>query len=275
MKKISNFGFIIEINLKMKKFFSFLLLVTVLLAGSVVAEAKTSKTKSKGKSAASSVLPVIQGETKKYGDYLTTRIFTIKKGKDNEVSVEYPVSGDTRLVNAIRQFIKDNLNEKYTGSLETPESLLRSVMKGISRQESLEEEIQVIYANPTVVTYGIEGYEYAGGAHGMGWRYGKTFLVENGGSLDESMLPSFSTMRSYILKGMANKMNMSESDVIDGFFDSESLDHYGDIMITDEGIDIIYQPYDLGPWSSGIFESVIPISEVYNLMPADAQKFMK
>lgn len=259
----------------MKKIIS-ILMAAILIAGYAGADAKTTKKSTgKKKTSTSSSLPVTKGATQQYGNYLTTQLFTIKKGQDNEIKVEYPIKGNAQLVNAIRKKIKNIVNEKFTGSLETPDALLRSAMKYVGREETIEQDIKVSYANGNVVTYDFSGYEYAGGAHGQYWSFGTTFLVDNGTVFTTDMMPPFYTMRPYILDGMSKKMDMSISELYNGFYSPDSLEDYGSVSITDEGICIVYQPYEIGPWSSGLFTSVIPISEVYDLFSSGAKKFLK
>lgn len=260
----------------MKKILSIFLFAAIIVAGCGSMDAKTAKKATKKTSQSSSAgLSVSKGEIKEYGDYLTTQLFTIKKGKYGEIKVEYPIKGNTQLVNSIRNNIKRFINEKFTGSLETPDALLRSAMKEVGKEYQRNLHINISYDNGNVVTYKVEGDDYSGGAHGLYWKFGRTFLVADGKVFDENMMPSFSSMRKHILDGMARKMDMPVSDVVDGFYSSDSLEDYGSVSITADGIYIVYQPYEIGPYMSGLFESVIPISEVYNLFSPEAQKFLK
>lgn len=261
------------------------LLLILAMAFTTATEAQTRKKSGSGKKKSSSaaVLPVTKGETKQYGDYLTTQLFTVKKGKDNKVEIEYPISGDPVLVNAIRKKIKDSVNDKFTGSLDTPDALMRSALKGKKdvkfgqEGESLSQEIKVVYSSPEVITFTDNGYWYGGGAHGMPWSTGKTFLVADGSILTSDMLPSFSKMKPYIRKGFAKSYGVRESEVGDYLFDSNGPDDYsGTVFVTDQGLVIIYQPYEISPYSSGAPTAVIPLAEeIINLFPAKGKRFIK
>lgn len=268
----------------MKKLMTVLMLIGVLLAGSATVEAKTT-TKRKStttKKKTTSVLPVTKGEIKKYGDYLTTQVFSIKKGKDNKVTIEYPIAGNEALVNAIRQSIKNSLDDKFTGSLQTPEALLRSVMKGKKDMEfgmegeSLEEDIFVKYHSPNIITYEDSGYSYMGGAHGIGWVTGDTFLVDNGEIFDISMLPDFSKMRPYIMEGIARNFDVEVYQLNDYLFNPDEVDYSGTYIITPEGITFIYQPYEIADFATGIIKATVPVTnEVLNMLTPEGREFFK
>lgn len=255
----------------------YLLLAALMVTGIAAAQTrKKSKTKKKTTSAA--VLPVTKGETKEYGNYLTTQVFTVKKG-NNDVKIEYPVSGNSALVNSIRKYIKNAVNRNFTGSLETPNALITSLVKKYSgrSEDYIAVEIGVIYSNPNIVTFSNNGYEYAGGAHGMSWFDGATFLTANGEELNINMMPSFSKLRPYILEGMAKYYKRSVSDLRDILYNVDELKEYPQTVYIDkDGLTFIYQPYEIAPYMAGAPTSVIPLtSEIINMLPDKAQQFVK
>lgn len=259
----------------------YLLLALLVVTGAASAQTRK-KSKTKKKATSSAVLPVAKGEIKEYGDYLTTQMFTVKKGKDNEVKVEYPLSGNPILVNAIREYIKNSVNDQFTGSLDTPDALLRSALKGKhdvsfgQEGESLSQELVVEYFNPNIITFKDTGYVYMGGAHGMPWVTGKTFMTSDGTPFTLDMLPSFSKMRSSIMKGLAKNFGVSVSGLKDILFDPDELNEYpGTVYITGDGIIFIYQPYEIAPFSEGAPTAIVPLtSEIINMLPDKARQFV-
>ena len=265
----------------MKKFLV-MMLMGLLLAGNVSIEAKTTKKTKTTHKKTTSTLPVKKGEIKKYGDYLTTQFFSAKKGKDSKVELEYPIDGNPQLVSAMRQFIKDRLKSDYTGSLESPEGLIRSVLKdkrdvqyeGIG--ESLTSEIEVEYATPSIITLKDEGYWYGGGVHGDVWEIGATFLVKDGTVLTTDMFPPIYVMRDTILQGIADKSGVSMAEVYDGLYNASEIDYPGVVLIDEDGINFIYQLYEIAPFSEGIIKCVIaPTPDLVNSLTPEGQKFFK
>ena len=263
----------------------YFLLALVMLVGTADAQSRKKKSgNSTAKKSTSSVLPVTKGAVKKYGNYLTTQSYTIKKGKDNEITVEYPIAGNPKLVNAIRSYIKESLDyqSKFTGSMETPEAFLRYVMKGYKDVkyggdgESIQAEIKVIYNNPTIITLEDKAYSYGGGVHGMYGEVGKTFLVSDGTLLTEEMLPPISSMREYILQGIADDLEIPVSDLSDtvGIYAPYSIE-YGNVSITDEGLVFKYQPYEIGPWSAGVIKGTVDIDDVEDMLSEEVLRFFE
>lgn len=259
-------------------------LLALVLVFSVSAEAQTRKKTSKSKkSSTASVLPVTKGAVKEYGADLTTQMFTIKKGKENEIVVEYPIAGNPQLVNAMRQYIKSSLNDKFTGSLDSPEALLRNVMKtkkDVSfgqEGESLTQEIIVSYDNPKIITLEDKGYLYEGGAHGMPWFTGATFLKSDGTVLTKSMFPSISRMRPYILEGLGEYFEVSPSELSDDYIFGNAYDlDYPDteIIVNNDGILFIYQAYEIAPFASGIPVAVVkPTPQIIDMLTPAGKRF--
>lgn len=258
-------------------------LLTLVLFFSVSAEAQTRKKTSKTKKTTTSVLPVTKGAVNEYGDDLTTQIFTIKKGKENKIVIEYPIAGNPQLVRAMRQYIKNSLNDKFTGSLESPEALLRDVMKtkkDVSfgqEGESIEQEIFVTFHNPDIITLEDKGYSYMGGAHGMPWSTGATFLKSDGTELSKSMFPSISRMRPYILEGLGKYFEVSPSQLSGDYIfgNANEIDYPAvPFIVNKDGINFIYQPYEISPFSSGIPVAIVqPTAQILEMLTPAGRRF--
>lgn len=238
----------------MKKVLALALSLAILAFG---VEAKTTKRTSRTTSRTSSAA-VTKGATHKYGDYLTTQEFKLKKGK-NEYSVEYPVSGNPQLVNAMRDYIKECLFPKFKGSLATPDALLKGAVANVERDSQEEVELKVIYSSDYAVT--LSGYSdvyWKGAAHGTYAVLGATFLVTDGTVFDIDMLPSFNAWEEKIKQGLADFFEVRIRDLSDYLFDINDLSYPGTAYLTDKGILLQYQPYEIAAWAMGAPASVIP-----------------
>lgn len=259
----------------MKKIISVLFALAVIFGGANVDAKTAKKSTGKRKTTTASAQGITKGAVTSYGDYLKTQKFTIKKGKDSKIEVEYPIGGNPSLVKSIRNYIKDCLNMQYKGSLETPDGLLHSAMKGVGREYMYNSDTKVIYSNPKLITFETIGEDYAGGAHGMYWNVSATFIVENGQHFDTSMLPDFDEMEDYILEALAQDRETTVDDIIDSFYDVNALEDYDIVFITEDGLNVFYQVYGLGPFSSGAYHGVIPWDEIYDLLPEATKKLVK
>lgn len=242
----------------MKKFFAvFTLLSVIALCGF----AAVPKKKSAGKRAkASTSLVVKAGEEHSYGDELTTREYSLKT-KKVDIKVEYPVAGDPVLVETLRNYIKDAVNQKYSGSLSSPEDLIKSAVKALDRSEELDQEIKVVYNGKHSITVTDEGYLYPeGAAHGMPWHVGKSFLKSDGSTFEISMLPPIQKLMTPIGNSLAQYLSVPVSNLKDDIFSwgTSDFQYPSTVYLTDEGINLIWGPYEIGPYSLGMPKATIP-----------------
>lgn len=259
------------------------ILMALLLVGGTAAEAKKKKTSHRSKKKTETILPLTKGEAKEYGDYLTTRFFNLKKGEMNSITLEYPIEGNPKLVNAMRTEIKNYLDPDFQGSLDNPEALMRHVMKNVSdisygqEGESLNTTIEILYSTPEVVTLGNTGDSYMGGAHGMAWDSGTTFLVGDGTVFTTEMLPPFEVMRPYILEGLAENFGTTVRGLSDVLLVNDSeLDYPATVIILADGLNFIYAPYEIAPWSAGIPRAVVPVdNNIFSRLSSEGKKFFK
>ena len=248
-------------------------------AKKVAAKRKTTAI-TKRRSAASGPA-VVKGETKSYGDYLTTEVFTIKKG-ESEISVQYPVSGNPELVQAIRSFIVKSIDSKASAIPASPEAVLKKVMRGYSSKGSagamcdvMTQEITVTYCNGNVITVNNQGYEYMGGAHGASFDNSVTFLVSTGESLTTDMLPSISKLRPYLVRSLAGQFEIPTSEWNDIFQVPINELEYGTPFVDASGLNFQYGAYEIGPWAMGMPRATISLSEARSLLSGKAAEFLK
>lgn len=257
------------------------------------ADAAKKRTKGKAKARTTAAAPAVtKGETKSYGDNLSTQMFKIKKG-ESVIEVEYPVAGDPAIVGAIRKMIADAVagtykNDNfvpYSGPLDTPDDFMKKTIRGYaskgsygSDKSTIEQTVKVIYSNGNVVTYSNEGYEYSGGAHGMPWSVGTSYLLSDGTKLTGDLLPGISTMRSYLVDALAREAQISPYEFDDVFFvKSNELGFPGGTnpYITSDGLTYRYSAYEIGPYAMGMPEAVIPFSAARSLVAGKAAEFLK
>lgn len=260
----------------MQKFISIFFALAIILCATDVDAKTTKKSTRKRKSSTSSSLGIAKGAVNNYDDYLKTQTFTIKKGDAGKIEVEYPIGGDPRLVKSVRTHIKDCINRYYKGSLESPYGLLRSALKWVGREDRFYSDIHVTYSTPKLITFETTGYEQSGGAtHGEYYNTSVTFIVATGQEFDKSMLPDFDEMQDYILDALARDRKTTVDKIIDSFYNPDSLQDYGVVYITEDGINVFYQPEEIAPYMSGSFYGVIPFEEVYDLLPEKTQKLLE
>lgn len=238
-------------------------------------EAAPTKKKATGKKKVLATLPVKKGAEHVYGDYLTTRDYSIKT-KNADIKVEYPVDGDPTLVAALRQYILESLNENYPGSLSNPEALITSAIKSLDISEDLQQEIKVAYNGKNSITLTDDGYLYMGGAHGMPWSKGKSFLKSDGYRFGNYMLPPFVDLQPQIGKGLAKYFDVPVSSLKEEVMSWGTPDftYPSTVYITDEGLTFIWEAYEIAPYSYGMPKVVLPANnELFSVLSEEAKEF--
>ena len=258
----------------MKKLIALMTLVSMI---TFVGFAGNPKKKTAHKNAKTSTAVVVKvGEEHSYGEGLSTREYSVKT-KNADIKVEYPVAGSPALVDAIRNYIKDKINQKYTGSLSSPEDLIKSAVKALDSGESINEEINVVFNGVHSISLKDTGYlNMKGAAHGMPWSTGKTFLKSNGNTFEISMFPPIEKFMSPIATGLAQYLNVPISALKDEIFGwgTSEFAYPSTVFLTNEGIELIWEPYEIGPYSMGMPTVTIPAtSENLKLLAPEAQSF--
>lgn len=267
----------------MKHIFKLFLLVGLVVGLTAEADAAKKRTRARTSNAAPAVTV---GETKNYGDALTTCLYTIKKG-DSKISVEYPVGGSPALVKLLRRYVVESVDDKNVNTyanMETPDQLLKAAIRqygakavaGGSRP-TIDQTVSVSYSNNNVVTVKNEGYTYTGGAHEMPWSASATFLIADGSRLSQKMLPSFAAIKPYVLKGFAQYAECSVNDLEGYGYGVDDLDYpaYDSPYIDEKGLNLIYGPYEIGPYSIGMPTAAIPLDVMKRLCSGTASKFFE
>lgn len=248
----------------------FTVVTLALCTVSMPLDAKTTRRTKKARTTASA--GVRKGAVTEYGDYLKMQTFTLKRGQ-SEYTVQYPVSGNEALVNAIRKWVQRAIYEKYTGSLETPDGFMQKSMRSLDSFETLTQTVKVLYHNDNVITMYIEGYLYTGGAHGMPFAAGTTFMVNSGKPLELSMIGNFNNYVPYIRKALAKYTEMSESEMRDNGIGNEIPETTP--YVTSEGLCFQYGAYEIGPYAIGEPALTVPADVARKLMPASGAAYLK
>lgn len=247
----------------------------MLTASTIPTEAARKQTK-RTKSPAG--IAVRAGEKKTLSDDLTVQKFSYKKG-NSKIIVDYPIEGKQPLTDSLRCRTKEYLNSDFSGSLATPQALIKSAGKAIEPEESLEEEVNISFITPDLVTITLTGYDYfQGAAHGMPLNVNTTYLIENPRRLTKEMLPSAEIMRPLIINGLMDYFDVTSEEELrsclmleDGL---QSL-HVGEPFIAEGGLHIIYTPYEIAPYVAGMPEAIIPLSEMRKIATEASAPFFR
>lgn len=257
--------------MKLKNLFRAFLLLAIVAAGISTAEAKK---RTKGRSHRASGVAVSVIAEKSYPGNLVFKTFQAKKS-GSEVTVEFPVSGDEAVLTAIRKWICRELSYPYSATI-SPETMIKKTLAVVGPNKEIMErqcKISVNYSSDKAITMKSDLYDYMGGAHGMPTTFQTTFLLSNGSELTSEMLPPINKLRPYIIQAMMKEYDMSRSELQNMLFGSPDELPLGSPAVVAGGLHIQYQAYDIAPYSAGMPECTIPLSDIESLLSPQVLKF--
>lgn len=192
------------------------------------------------------------------------------------VEINIPeATGDKTIAQSINKSVLNVVNSNLRiGDLEESESLTTKELINLFNEEyesfktdfpesaiEWDSQIdgQVMYHSASVISIVITSYQNTGGAHGQ---LNITFLnfdVETGKALKNAELfadmPGFKQLaKEYFNEEIADKKDM--------YFEPDNFTLPANIGFDDDGLFLIYNSYEIAPYSTGLTEIHIPYEEV-------------
>ena len=134
-----------------------------------------------------------------------------------------------------------------------------------------------LLSDKKIYVYGIERYVYMGGAHGLETRNYYNFDLKTGKTISEKDL--FKSNYVTELSELIKKRIVEESKEVkeakdtepilsleDTDFWADSIKPNGNFYITDEGINYVFNPYEIAPYYIGQTEVSIPFNRLKNIL---------
>jgi len=133
-----------------------------------------------------------------------------------------------------------------------------------------------LLSDKKIYVYGIERYVYMGGAHGLETRNYYNFDLKTGKTLTEKDLfkanyePELSELikKRIVEESKENKETKETEPILsleDTDFWAQSIKPNGNFYITDEGINYVFNPYEIAPYYMGQTEVTIPFNRLKDL----------
>jgi hypothetical protein len=223
-------------------------------------------------------------------DTLTTDSFRYESENEYgscEVYIDYPVSGPSKTVQSVRDFISSLLFEHHTTGVPTqPDEMVRYYCEerlshfnkvltqmqvgNIGRDEAPEEGIEIRLADMGARWCTFEVYRYSyltGGAHGEYTEYGVSFRLSDGHRLTgaELLRPVDDGLYSYIKRGMREYFDVDTDEQLQAICHVDL--HLRPMpthspYLTRKGMRFHYSIYDVCPFEWGDPSFTIPYEEI-------------
>ena len=207
----------------------------------------------------------------------------IEASKDAEISINFPKANGSKVVseqinNIIKNYIisQTNLGEDSLTSLSINDAVKRFDTEFKNFKNDFPDSSQkweafidgeVTYRSPDVISIAINSYLDTGGAHGntnvrffnfnpqTGELYSKTELINNTKGLSD-----------VIENKLKVEVKSNSDEPIEDFFFGKDFQLPESIGYSDEGLIILYNPYEIASYSQGIIEFTIPFNEVNSFL---------
>lgn len=221
--------------------------------------------------------------------------------------VDFPTDGNELLVNAVQEYINEQLGGTYTGSQTEAQPMLDYY--GAEQWDSLKVEyqdmtadgdadwmsdvslyadksIRKVYETEKIVTYVTQSDIYLGGAHGMQYEYGVTFRKSDGRRFGYDMMRQLYSDGFYQLtkKGLQDYfgeagVDATRDEKLKEYLltddDVNALSHpVADPYMTEQGVHFLYQPYEIAPYAAGMPAFTISYEDIKPYLTIGALKLI-
>ncbi len=220
---------------------------------------------------------------------------TSKGALSIELNVEIPVCFDSqKVLDSIRnnivsnlfgleyiQIENDSLVQKFTSDLKKEYKLTNEPILNEMDEKSLysfnNEHILDGFSllnDEHIYSYGINRYVFMGGAHGLNTINYFNFNLKNGKQITESdlfMKNSTKKLTELIKKRIVEQSLEDESlepikNLEKTDFWTDAIKPNGNFYITDESLNYVFNPYEIGPYYLGITEVRLPYERLKSIL---------
>lgn len=158
------------------------------------------------------------------------------------------------------------------------EAARRHIIKGnraVLHNEHWEMTTMVLYNDKGILSYELDRYSFAGGAHGMEATQYLVFDLKTGKKIKEQDIfeEGFEPKIIDLLKKQImfdNGFESEEQMLNNGYFAAENIRPNGNFYISEEGITYIFNPYEIGAYSLGATEVTIPFRKIRSALKANS-----
>ncbi len=166
----------------------------------------------------------------------------------------------------------DVSEEESAGKRIAPQSMADYLhtIQNLEFEEDLfrDQAIDIITNDRGILCLNAGGYDFNGGAHGIGWTHYLNLDLETGKLLllKDLLVPKFADRLNAIAAKIFFDIPQNEE-----MLDDSEQSHFklnDNFAITPGGLIFTFQPYEIGPYSAGMPEVRIPYTEMEDLIPA-------
>lgn len=225
---------------------------------------------------------------------LSVEVDTLNRQKGNcesndciDASIIFPHFSGTASADQINQQVKklifydlliDSAKVDQMGMLELADELIRDYenAKEEFKEATLNFEYsissEVTYRNPSIWSIYFNIYTYTGGAHPMTYQKYLNVDPDTGEKID---LNQFFThqdeLKRVVEREIRERHDIETEQLWSDVFFTERFQWPENMGLTNEGLVLVYNPYEILPYAAGFTEVKIPITEASQYLSIDLQ----
>lgn len=209
-------------------------------------------------------------------------------------NIIYPVKGSEFLKRNVKEWTNEQLGGYYAYRLDTLEHVVDYYASLIVKNalEELDEYaesqvsytydwvIQPIFENEQCISYQLDNYVYAGGAHGGRYLTYATFRKDDGRIFGWDMIKhdSIYAVREMIQENLKAYFQVNSDEELKACLFNEAAMALPlpvtPPALTHDGLQIIYQQYEIAPYAAGNPTCTIPYERILPSLTATAQQLL-
>lgn len=211
---------------------------------------------------------------------------------DYKMSVQTLSDNSLAVSKAVGEYVNETLGGDYDGNTDDFKSVIKYYFDEVvaDAQEAVQDppmkytdltSFSVYSEGPDYITYLYEKDEYKGGAHGGHQRYGMTFRKSDGRRIGWDVFTNKydDDFHNMIKSGLKSFWKVDGDEQLKEYLMDEN-DIYSlpvpecPPLFTDEGIEFVYNQYEIAPYASGLPVFTVPYSKISEHMMLVAKKIV-
>ena len=203
----------------------------------------------------------------------------IESSQDAEISINFPKAEGNKLVSAlinttIQNYIvsQTNLSEDSLTNLSIDEAVKRFNTEFVNFKTDFPESPQkweafidgeVTYRSPEVICIAINSYLDTGGAHGNTTVRFFNFNPQTGELYTkEELISNIEGLSEVIENKLKEEVKLKSDEPMEDFFFGKDFQLPESLGFSDEGLIVLYNPYEIASYAQGIIEFTIPFEAI-------------
>jgi len=195
-----------------------------------------------------------------------------------KIEIVYPVTGKESIDSRVLECVGEKAEEIKSEALSFSQEAERP--EGLEPEYVLEMDYEVFSPNTQVVSFKFDGYQFTGGAHGIGVLKTMIFDLETG--CEYILSDIFRGESAYLQKlSRLSREQLKKEEKLGDLYDefmvnpgtAPEVENFKNFVLTKEGIIIFFEDYQVAPYAAGEQKVEFTYSEFEEELKASFDNF--